>query len=58
MNEPETTRYSTIDLRTKMGEMVDRVRLTGQPAAITRRGKDMVYVVPREMFEQMMEGRK
>ncbi|AWW35340.1 type II toxin-antitoxin system Phd/YefM family antitoxin [Streptomyces cadmiisoli] len=48
--EPKT--YSTIDLRKQMGEILDRTRIAGEPAAITRRGKTLAYLVPAEWFEQ------
>ncbi|MFD7961203.1 type II toxin-antitoxin system prevent-host-death family antitoxin [Streptomyces zaomyceticus] len=51
--EPKT--YSTIDLRKQMGEILDRTRIAGEPAAITRKGKTLAYLVPAEWFEQYMQ---
>ncbi|MFI1286507.1 type II toxin-antitoxin system prevent-host-death family antitoxin [Streptomyces sp. NPDC054840] len=50
--EPKT--YTTIDLRKQMGEILDRTRIAGEPAAITRKGKTLAYLVPAEWFEQYM----
>ncbi|MGW7157295.1 type II toxin-antitoxin system prevent-host-death family antitoxin [Streptomyces sp. NPDC054887] len=50
--EPKT--YTTIDLRRQMGEILDRTRIAGEPAAITRKGKTLAYLVPAEWFEQYM----
>ncbi|RST19055.1 type II toxin-antitoxin system Phd/YefM family antitoxin [Streptomyces sp. WAC05374] len=47
----ETRTYSTIDLRKQMGEILDRTRIAGEPAAITRKGRTMAYLVPAEWFE-------
>ncbi len=41
--EPKT--YTTIDLRKQMGEILDRTRIAGEPAAITRKGKTLAYLV-------------
>jgi prevent-host-death family protein len=38
--------------RPKLGEIVDRVRFTGQPTRITRQGKRAVVVVSDEWYEQ------
>ncbi|MFB7175721.1 type II toxin-antitoxin system Phd/YefM family antitoxin [Streptomyces sp. NPDC056254] len=46
--------YTTIDLRKQMGEILDRTRIAGEPAAITRKGKTLAYLVPPEWFEQYM----
>ncbi|WP_371657265.1 MULTISPECIES: type II toxin-antitoxin system prevent-host-death family antitoxin [unclassified Streptomyces] len=48
----ETRTYTTIDLRKQMGEILDRTRIAGEPAAITRKGKTLAYLVPAEWFEQ------
>ncbi|GAA2923429.1 type II toxin-antitoxin system prevent-host-death family antitoxin [Streptomyces enissocaesilis] len=53
--EPKT--YTTIDLRRQMGEILDRTRIAGEPAAITRKGKTLAYLVPAEWFEQYMAQR-
>ncbi|MGW7109300.1 type II toxin-antitoxin system prevent-host-death family antitoxin [Streptomyces xanthophaeus] len=53
--EPKT--YTTIDLRKQMGEILDRTRIAGEPAAITRKGKTLAYLVPAEWFEQYMAQR-
>lgn len=50
----ETKTYTTIDLRKQMGEILDRTRIVGEPAAITRKGKTLAYLVPAEWFEQYM----
>ncbi|MFE5302113.1 type II toxin-antitoxin system prevent-host-death family antitoxin [Streptomyces sp. NPDC056632] len=50
--EPKT--YSTIDLRRQMGEILDRTRIAGEHAAITRKGKTLAYLVPAEWYEQYM----
>ncbi|MFD4247699.1 type II toxin-antitoxin system prevent-host-death family antitoxin [Streptomyces sp. NPDC058525] len=47
--EPRT--YSTIDLRKQMGQILDRTRIAGEPAAITRKGRTLAYLVPAEWFE-------
>ncbi|MFF6888850.1 MULTISPECIES: type II toxin-antitoxin system Phd/YefM family antitoxin [unclassified Streptomyces] len=44
--------YSTIDLRKGMGEILDRTRIAGEAAAITRKGKTLAYLVPAEWFER------
>ncbi|MFD3516820.1 type II toxin-antitoxin system Phd/YefM family antitoxin [Streptomyces sp. NPDC058657] len=49
----ETKTYTTIDLRKGMGEILDRTRIAGESAAITRKGKAIAYLVPVEWFEQM-----
>ncbi|MGW0934471.1 type II toxin-antitoxin system Phd/YefM family antitoxin [Streptomyces sp. NPDC002666] len=49
----ETKTYTTIDLRKGMGEILDRTRIAGEAAAITRKGKTVAYLVPAEWFEQM-----
>ncbi|MCJ1678449.1 type II toxin-antitoxin system Phd/YefM family antitoxin [Streptomyces sp. APSN-46.1] len=49
----ETKTYTTIDLRKGMGEILDRTRIAGEAAAITRKGKTVAYLVPTEWFEQM-----
>lgn len=46
-----TKTYTTIDLRKQTGEILDRTRIAGEPAAITRRGKTLAYLVPAEWFE-------
>ncbi|WP_327686569.1 type II toxin-antitoxin system prevent-host-death family antitoxin [Streptomyces sp. NBC_00467] len=51
--EPRT--YTTIDLRKQMGEILDRTRLAGEPAAITRKGKTLAYLVPAEWFEHYQQ---
>ncbi|MFI8515554.1 type II toxin-antitoxin system Phd/YefM family antitoxin [Streptomyces sp. NPDC085460] len=43
--------YSTIDLRKGMGEILDRTRIAGEAAAITRKGRTLAYLVPAEWFE-------
>ncbi|MEU9858984.1 type II toxin-antitoxin system Phd/YefM family antitoxin [Streptomyces sp. NPDC047974] len=43
--------YSTIDLRKGMGEILDRVRIAGEPAVVTRKGRTLAYLVPAEWFE-------
>jgi len=48
----ETKTYTTIDLRKGMGEILDRTRIAGEAAAITRKGKTVAYLVPAEWFEQ------
>ncbi|WUD70602.1 type II toxin-antitoxin system Phd/YefM family antitoxin [Streptomyces sp. NBC_00510] len=48
----ETRTYTTIDLRKAMGEILDRTRIAGEAAAITRKGKTVAYLVPAEWFEQ------
>ncbi|MFJ7593002.1 type II toxin-antitoxin system prevent-host-death family antitoxin [Streptomyces sp. NPDC097617] len=53
--EPKT--YTTIDLRKQMGEILDRTRIAGEPAAITRKGKTLAYLVPAEWFEQYLAQR-
>ncbi|MEE1795274.1 type II toxin-antitoxin system Phd/YefM family antitoxin [Streptomyces sp. BE308] len=52
----ETKTYTTIDLRKAMGEILDRTRIAGEAAAITRKGKTVAYLVPAEWFEQMACG--
>ena len=52
----ETKTYTTIDLRKGMGEILDRTRIAGEAAAITRKGKTVAYLVPAEWFEQMAHG--
>ncbi|MEU2955609.1 type II toxin-antitoxin system prevent-host-death family antitoxin [Streptomyces xanthochromogenes] len=47
--EPRT--YTTIDLRRQMGEILDRTRIAGEPAVITRKGRTLAYLVPAEWFE-------
>ncbi len=54
----ETKTYTTIDLRKGMGEILDRTRIAGEAAAITRKGKTVAYLVPAEWFEQMARGRQ
>ncbi|MEV6574996.1 type II toxin-antitoxin system Phd/YefM family antitoxin [Streptomyces sp. NPDC051577] len=54
--EPKT--YTTIDLRKQMGEILDRTRIAGETAAITRKGKTLAYLVPTEWFEQYMAQRQ
>ncbi|MCX4692383.1 type II toxin-antitoxin system Phd/YefM family antitoxin [Streptomyces sp. NBC_01408] len=49
----ETKTYTTIDLRKGMGEILDRTRLAGEHAVITRKGKPLAYLVPAEWYEQM-----
>ncbi|MEU3904038.1 type II toxin-antitoxin system Phd/YefM family antitoxin [Streptomyces goshikiensis] len=49
----ETRTYTTIDLRKGMGEILDRTRIAGEAAAITRKGRTVAYLVPAEWFEQM-----
>ncbi|WP_406095126.1 type II toxin-antitoxin system Phd/YefM family antitoxin [Streptomyces sp. NBC_01013] len=49
----ETKTYTTIDLREGMGEILDRTRIAGEAAAITRRGKTVACLVPAEWFEQV-----
>ncbi|MGW0315134.1 type II toxin-antitoxin system Phd/YefM family antitoxin [Streptomyces flavidovirens] len=49
----ETKTYTTIDLRKGMGEILDRTRIAGEAAAITRKGRTVAYLVPAEWFEQM-----
>lgn len=49
----QTRTYTTIDLRRGMGEILDRTRIAGEAAAITRKGKTVAYLVPAEWFEQM-----
>ncbi|WP_327710293.1 type II toxin-antitoxin system Phd/YefM family antitoxin [Streptomyces sp. NBC_00464] len=49
----ETKTYTTIDLRKGMGEILDRTRIAGEAAAITRKGKTVAYLVPAEWFEEM-----
>ncbi|MFB7294095.1 type II toxin-antitoxin system Phd/YefM family antitoxin [Actinacidiphila glaucinigra] len=44
--------YTTIDLRKALGEILDRTRIAGEAAAITRKGKTVAYLVPAEWFEQ------
>ncbi|MEU0664260.1 type II toxin-antitoxin system Phd/YefM family antitoxin [Streptomyces lavendulocolor] len=51
----ETRAYTTIDLRKQMGEILDRTRIAGEPAAITRKGKTLAYLVPAEWFEHYQE---
>ncbi|WP_406259479.1 type II toxin-antitoxin system Phd/YefM family antitoxin [Actinacidiphila glaucinigra] len=48
----ELRTYTTIDLRKAMGEILDRTRIAGEAAAITRKGKTVAYLVPAEWFEQ------
>ncbi|MFJ5219513.1 type II toxin-antitoxin system Phd/YefM family antitoxin [Streptomyces sp. NPDC088354] len=48
----ETRTYTTIDLRKAMGEILDRTRIAGEAAAITRKGRTVAYLVPAEWFEQ------
>ncbi|MFK0259621.1 type II toxin-antitoxin system Phd/YefM family antitoxin [Streptomyces sp. NPDC090445] len=48
----ETRTYTTIDLRKQMGEILDRTRIAGEAAAITRKGKTLAYLVPAEWFER------
>lgn len=38
--------------RQALGELVDRARLTGQPALLTRNGKPAAVLVPVDWFEQ------
>ncbi|MFD4589058.1 type II toxin-antitoxin system Phd/YefM family antitoxin [Streptomyces sp. NPDC058434] len=47
----EMRTYTTIDLRKQMGELLDRTRIAGEAAAITRKGKTLAYLVPAEWFE-------
>ncbi|MEU1623048.1 type II toxin-antitoxin system Phd/YefM family antitoxin [Streptomyces sp. NPDC005722] len=42
----------TIDLRKATGEILDRTRIAGEAAAITRKGKTVAHLVPAEWFEQ------
>ncbi|MFF4182717.1 type II toxin-antitoxin system Phd/YefM family antitoxin [Streptomyces sp. NPDC001691] len=49
----ETKTYTTIDLRRSMGEILDRTRIAGEAAAITRKGKTLAYLVPADWFEQV-----
>ncbi|MFI6053178.1 type II toxin-antitoxin system Phd/YefM family antitoxin [Streptomyces violascens] len=49
----ETKTYTTIDLRKGMGEILDRTRIAGEAAAITRKGKTLAYLVPADWFERM-----
>lgn len=51
--EPRT--YTTIDLRKGMGEILDRTRIAGEAAAITRKGKTLAYLVPAEWFEHYQQ---
>ncbi|WP_406336934.1 type II toxin-antitoxin system Phd/YefM family antitoxin [Streptomyces zaomyceticus] len=51
--EPRT--YTTIDLRKGMGEILDRTRIAGEAAAITRKGKALAYLVPTEWFEHYQQ---
>ncbi|MEJ8632406.1 type II toxin-antitoxin system prevent-host-death family antitoxin [Streptomyces sp. MS2.AVA.5] len=51
--EPRT--YTTIDLRRQMGEILDRTRLAGEAAAITRKGRTLAYLVPAEWFEHYQQ---
>ncbi|MFD0359644.1 type II toxin-antitoxin system prevent-host-death family antitoxin [Streptomyces sp. NPDC127110] len=51
----KTSTYTTIDLRKQMGEILDRTRIAGEPAAITRKGKTLAYLVPTEWFEQYQQ---
>lgn len=51
----ETSTYTTIDLRKQMGEILDRTRIAGEPAAITRKGKTLAYLVPAEWFEHYQQ---
>ncbi|MFE6131614.1 type II toxin-antitoxin system prevent-host-death family antitoxin [Streptomyces sp. NPDC056437] len=51
--EPRT--YTTIDLRKQMGEILDRTRIAGEPAAITRKGRTLAYLVPAEWFEHYQQ---
>ncbi|MFE0630639.1 type II toxin-antitoxin system Phd/YefM family antitoxin [Streptomyces sp. NPDC058864] len=48
----ELRTYTTIDLRKAMGEILDRTRIAGEAAAITRKGKTVAYLVSAEWFEQ------
>ncbi|MFF5639535.1 type II toxin-antitoxin system prevent-host-death family antitoxin [Streptomyces sp. NPDC012825] len=47
--------YTTIDLRKQMGEILDRTRIAGEPAAITRKGKTLAYLVPADWFEHYQQ---
>lgn len=38
-----------------MGEILDRTRIAGEPAAITRKGKTLAYLVPAEWFEDYQQ---
>lgn len=38
-----------------MGEILDRTRMAGEPAAITRKGRTLAYLVPAEWFEHYQE---
>ncbi|MER7337795.1 type II toxin-antitoxin system Phd/YefM family antitoxin [Streptomyces sp. NPDC000075] len=51
----ETRTYTTIDLRKQMGEILDRTRIALEPAAITRKGKTLAYLVPAEWFEHYLQ---
>ncbi|MEV6357280.1 type II toxin-antitoxin system Phd/YefM family antitoxin [Streptomyces hydrogenans] len=47
--------YTTIDLRKGMGEILDRVRIAGEPAVVTRKGRALAYLVPAEWFEHYQQ---
>ncbi len=51
----ETRTYTTIDLRKQMGEILDRTRIAGEAAAITRKGRTLAYLVPAEWFEHYQQ---
>lgn len=53
--DPQPRTYTTIDLRKQMGEILDRTRIAGEPAAITRKGKTLAYLVPAEWFEHYQQ---
>ncbi|MFE9571731.1 hypothetical protein ACFYMW_24930 [Streptomyces sp. NPDC006692] len=38
-----------------MGEILDRTRMAVEPAAITRKGRTLAYLVPAEWFEHYQE---
>lgn len=48
-------RVSTLDVRARIGEMLDRVALRHDEYVIERRGKPLAALVPVERLEQMRD---
>lgn len=44
--------YTTMQVRAALGDVLDRARLIGEHAAITRKGKTLAYLVPAEWYER------
>lgn len=46
------TTYTTTQVRTALGDLFDRTRLTSEHFKIVRKNKTQGYVVPPEWYEQ------